>query len=85
VDTVPWLILAAIVLTFLLIPIPKGMRNPEKLKKYKKRPTSGAFLGVVQEMFQPGAANASIVVEEQKESRKATPSADDKQNKKPAE
>lgn len=84
-DTVPWLILATLGLLFLFMPIPKRLRNLDKPKKYKKYRTSGAFLGVIQEMFQPGAANASIVVEEQKESRKATPSADDKPNKKPAE
>jgi hypothetical protein len=74
--------LAAAGIVLLFAPIPKKLRDSEKPKKFKKYPTSGAALGVVNEIFQPTAANASVVVEEQKVARKATPSPEDKPNKK---
>ena len=84
-DAVPWLVLAAAGLILLFFPIPKKIRTRDKPKRRKKYPTSGAFLGVVNEIFQPSAANASVVVEEQKVSRKATPSPEDNPNKKASE
>ena len=84
-DAVPWLVLAAAGLILLFFPIPKKIRTREKSKRYKKYRTSGAFLGVVNEIFQPSAANASVVVEEQKVARKATPAPEDKPNKKASE
>lgn len=81
-DALPWLILAGIGLVLLFVPIPKQLRNREKPKRFKKHPTSGAFLGVINEIFQPSASNASVIVEEQKVASKANHSADDKPNKK---
>lgn len=84
-DAVPWLVLAAAGLILLFFPIPKKIRTRDKPKRYKKYRTSGAFLGAVTEIFQPSAANASVVVEEQKVARKATPAPEDKPNKKASE
>jgi hypothetical protein len=39
---------------------------------------SGAAMSVVNELFQPSAANAAVVIEEKREARKAMPSPDDK-------
>lgn len=80
-DAIPWLVLATTGLILLFFPIPKRIRTREKTKRYKKYRTSGAFLGAVTEIFQPSAANASIVVEEQKVARKATPAPEDKPSK----
>lgn len=80
-DAIPWLVLATTGLILLFFPIPKRIRTREKTKRYKKYRTSGAFLGAVTEIFQPSAANASIVVEEQKVARKANPAPEDKPSK----
>lgn len=80
-DAIPWLVLATTGLILLFFPIPKRIRTREKTKRYKKYRTSGAFLGAVTEIFQPSAANASIVVEEQKVARKATPAPEGKPSK----
>lgn len=79
-DALVWLVLAAAVMMLLLIPIPKKIRTRKKQRRHKKYRTSGAFLGAVTEIFQPSAANASVVVEEQKVARKATPAPEDKPN-----
>lgn len=54
-------------------------------KRYEKRTgkklgrgASAAMMSVVNELFQPSAANAAIVLEEQKEQRTAIPSGEDK-------
>lgn len=80
-DALPWIALAAAGLIFLFFPIPKKIRTRENPKRHKKYRTSGAFLGAVTEIFQPSAANASVIVEEQKVARKATPSPEDKPNR----
>jgi len=48
----------------------------------KKRRYGGATLSVINELFQPSAANAQIVIEEQREQRVALPSPTDKDFKK---
>ncbi|MFM6980557.1 MAG: hypothetical protein ACKOWE_04050 [Micrococcales bacterium] len=48
----------------------------------KKRRYGGAALSVINELFQPSAASAQIVIEEQKEARVALPSPIDKDFKK---
>lgn len=54
-------------------------------KRYEKRTgkklgrgSGAAMMSVVNELFQPSAANAAIVLEEQKEQRTAIPSGEDK-------
>ena len=84
-DLFTWIIIAGVGLLLLVVPIPQKFRSKNKKRKFKKYPIAGAALGVVNELYQPSAANASVVVEEQKVTRKATPSPEDKPNKKPAE
>lgn len=79
-DAIPWLILAAVGLALLFTPIPKHLRTRNKPKRFKKYPIAGAALGVVNELYQPSAANAAVIVEEQKVARKATPAPEDKPN-----
>jgi hypothetical protein len=54
-------------------------------RRYEKRTgtklgrgAAGAGLGAVQELFQPSAANAAVIVEEQREARVPMPAAEDK-------
>ena len=78
----PWyfwvLIGVAIIGLILFLPIPKRFRRSKQIKINKRYPISGAMLGGINEVFQPSAANASVFVEEQRESRKALPSPEDK-------
>jgi hypothetical protein len=66
--------LAIVLLAVLLIPV-SGRERPKRKKSY---PASGAVLFGINEVFQPTAANASIILGEQRESRKALPSPEDK-------
>lgn len=84
-DAVPWLILAGLGIVLLFVPLPKRIRTRNKPKRFKKYPIAGAALGVVNELYQPSAANAAVIVQEQKVARKATPSPEDKPNKKASE
>ncbi len=84
-DAIPWLILAGLGIVLLFVPLPKKIRTRNKPKRFKKYPIAGAALGVVNELYQPSAANAAVIVEEQKLARKATPSPEDKPNKKASE
>ena len=84
-DAIPWLILAGLGIVLLFVPLPKKIRTRKKPKRFKKYPIAGAALGVVNELYQPSAANAAVIVEEQKLARKATPSPEDKPNKKASE
>lgn len=64
------------ILIVLFLPIKPSQRsNPRK--KYRG---AGAVLFAINEVFSPSAANASVVVEEQRESRRANPSPEDKPN-----
>jgi len=51
----------------------------------KSAKISGSFLGAVDELYNPSAREARIIVEEKREAREASPSPEDKPNKKPAE
>lgn len=84
-DAIPWLVLIGLGIVLLFVPLPKRLRNRDKPKRFKKYPIAGAALGVVNELYQPSAANATVIVEEQKIARKATPSPEDKPNKKASE
>lgn len=68
--------LLAALIGLLFLPIkPKERKNTKS--RYRG---AGAVLFAINEVFSPSAANASIVVEEQRESRKANPSPEDKPN-----
>ena len=84
-EALPWIILAAMGALVLFIPLPKKIRTSDKPKRFKKYPIAGAALGVVNELYQPSAANAAVIVEEQKIAKKATPAPEDKPNKKAPE
>ena len=84
-DSLPWIIMAGLGALLLFVPLPKKIRTRNKPKKFKKYPIAGAALGVANELYQPSAANAAVIVEEQKIAKKATPAPEDKPNKKTSE
>jgi hypothetical protein len=74
-ETVFWLALLAGVAGWLFIPSEVQAKSKTRSKKYR---TSGAVLFGINEVFAPSAANAAMVQEEQRESRKAIPAPEDK-------
>ena len=64
-------------IALLFFPIPNKYRTGEGSKRTKKYHTSGAILGTINEVFHPSAANASVIQEEKRESKKANPSPED--------
>jgi hypothetical protein len=74
-ETVFWLVLLAGVAGWLFIPRDVQVKSKTRSKKYR---TSGAVLFGINEVFAPSAANAAMVQEEQRESRKAIPAPEDK-------
>jgi hypothetical protein len=75
VETLFWLALLAGIAAWLFVPRKAQDKSKNRSKKY---PTSGAVLFGINEVFAPSAANATIIQEEQRQSRKATPSPEDK-------
>lgn len=55
-----------------------AIRNERRTGKKLGRGSAAAGLEVINELFQPSAANAALIIEEQREARKATPSPEDK-------
>lgn len=70
-------ILGAILALSILLSIPARRFEKRTGKKLGRHAASG-MLSVVNELFSPSAANAAVVVEEQKERRVAVPSPEDK-------
>ncbi len=67
-----FLVLAIVAALALVLFAPTNYKEkPRKVKKYR---ASGAVLFGINEIFQPSAANAATVQEEQRESRRAIPS-----------
>jgi hypothetical protein len=73
-ETVFWLVLLAGVAVWLFVPRKAQTKSKSRVKKYR---TSGAVLFGINEVFAPSAANATIIQEEHRESRKAIPSPED--------
>lgn len=74
-ESIVWLAILGVILLWLFIPR-KARDNSERgAKKYR---TSGAVLFGINEVFAPSAANAAVVQQEQRESRRAIPAAEDK-------
>ena len=73
--------LGFILVLALLVGIPAMIRN-RKIGRRGGSALSGA-LGVVNELYQPSAKNAAVIVEAQREATKPMPSPEDK--KKPGE
>ena len=69
--------LAGIIVVAWILTIP-ARRYEKRTGKKLGRGAVGAGLGVVQELFQPSAANAAVIVEEQREARTPMPAAEDK-------
>jgi hypothetical protein len=74
-ETVFWLVLLAGVAAWLFVPRKVQTKSRTRSKKYR---TSGAVLFGINEVFAPSAANAILIQEEQRESRKAIPAPEDK-------
>ena len=74
-ETLFWLALLAGIAVWLFVP---RKAKDELSKKTKRYPTSGAVLFGINEVFAPSAANATIIQEEQRQSRKATAAPEDK-------
>jgi hypothetical protein len=74
-ETVFWLVLLAGVAVWLFIPRKARGKSKTRSKKYR---TSGAVLFGINEVFAPSAANATVVQENQRESRRAIPAPEDK-------
>ena len=55
-----------------------AIRNERKSGKKLGRGSAAAGLQVINELFQPSAANAALIIEEQREARKPLPSPEDK-------
>ena len=74
-ETFFWLVLLAGVAVCLFVPRKVQAKSRTRSKKYR---TSGAVLFGINEVFAPSAANATIIQEEQRESRRAIPAPEDK-------
>jgi len=73
-----FLVLAIVTSLVVVLFVPTNYKEkPRKAKKYR---ASGAVLFGINEIFQPSAANAAAIQEEQKESRRAIPSPEDPMN-----
>ena len=74
-----WILVLAITASLAVVLfLPTNYKErPSKAKKYR---ASGAVLFGINEIFQPSAANAASVQEEQKEARRAIPSPEDPLN-----
>jgi hypothetical protein len=74
-ETVFWLVLLAGGAVWLFVPRKVRVKSRTRSKKYR---TSGAVLFGINEVFAPSAANATLIQEEQRESRRAIPAPEDK-------
>jgi len=74
-----WFLVLAIIssLAVVLFRPTSYKERPRKAKKYR---ASGGVLFGINEIFQPSAANAASVQEQQKEARRAIPSPEDPLN-----
>lgn len=70
-----FLVVAIVAALAVVLFVPTSYKEkPRKAKKYR---ASGAVLFGINEIFQPSAANAASVQEQQRESRRAIPSPED--------
>jgi hypothetical protein len=74
-ESVVWLAVTGLLLVWLFIPRKARDNSNRGAKKYR---TSGAVLFGINEVFAPSAANAAVVQQEQRESRRAIPAPEDK-------
>jgi hypothetical protein len=74
-ESLVWLAIPGLILVWLFLPRKARENSKSRTKKYR---TSGAILFGINEIFAPSAANATIIQEEQRESRRAIPAPEDK-------
>jgi hypothetical protein len=74
-ESIVWLLIPGLIAAWLFTPRRAREKSNPASKKYR---TSGAVLFGINEVFAPSAANATMIQEEQRESRKAIPSPEDK-------
>jgi hypothetical protein len=74
-ESLVWLSIPGLILVWLFAPRKAREKSNSSSKKYR---SSGAVLFGINEAFAPSAANATLIQEEQRESRKAMPSPEDK-------
>lgn len=74
-ESIVWLTILGLILLWLFIPRKARDNSDRGAKKYR---TSGAVLFGINEVFAPSAANAAVVQQEQRESRRAIPAPEDK-------
>lgn len=69
-----WLSIPGLILVWLFLPRKAREKSNSNSKKYR---SSGAVLFGINEVFAPSAANAAVVQEQQRESRRAIPAPED--------
>jgi hypothetical protein len=74
-ESLVWLAIPGLILFWLFLPRKAREKSSSDSKKYR---TSGAVLFGINEVFAPSAANATIIQEEQRQSRRAIPAPEDK-------
>ena len=74
-ESLVWLAIPGLILVWLFLPRRAQENSKSRTKKYR---TSGAILFGINEIFAPSAANATMIQEEQRESRRAIPAPEDK-------
>jgi hypothetical protein len=74
-ESLVWLAIPGLILVWLFLPRKAREKSNSGSKKYR---TSGAVLFGINEIFAPSAANATIIQEEQRQSRRAIPAPEDK-------
>ena len=74
-ESLVWIAIPGLILVWLFLPRKARENSKSRTKKYR---TSGAILFGINEIFAPSAANATIIQEEQRESRRAIPAPEDK-------
>jgi hypothetical protein len=74
-ESLVWLSISGLILVWLFLPRKAREKSNSNSKKYR---SSGAVLFGINELFAPSAANATLIQEEQRQSRKAMPSPEDK-------
>lgn len=67
-----------VVATLISISAIPNYRHKKKTGKKLGRSTAAGGLGAFDEIFHPAAANAAVIIEEQREARTALPSPEDK-------
>ena len=74
-ESLVWLAIPGMIIAWLFLPRKAREKSNSGAKKYR---TSGAVLFGINDVFAPSAANATMIQEEQRQSRRAIPAPEDK-------